>query len=185
MHGPVPYDPVKAHEYYMRTRELKGRRKSSSPPAAVRKAARNLTVSRSSAYTVKVNNKTVRLTQQQLEEQKAYAALRVRKIKSRLDELTTKLNGMMKKARKEKESINKKPTAADKSKSAREAKKYRKEHRQELANKAKAASKKSPEKKSATPRDPVAELERKISEVKGRLKAAVDRQRILNSATKA
>lgn len=27
MHGRTPYDPVKAHEYYLRTRELKGRKK--------------------------------------------------------------------------------------------------------------------------------------------------------------
>jgi len=30
MHGPAPYDPVKAREYYLRTRKLKGRQKAAA-----------------------------------------------------------------------------------------------------------------------------------------------------------
>lgn len=169
MHGKAPYDPVKAHNYYMRTRKLKGRHKGS--------------VARSPRYTVKIDNKNVKLTQQQLSEQKAYAAMRVKSIKSRLHEFSKKLNEMKKKAEEEKAQVNKKPTAADKSKVAREAKKYRERHKQELATKAKTASEKAP-KKSATQRDPVAELERKVTEVKGRLKAAINTQRALNTAVR-
>jgi hypothetical protein len=36
-HGETRYDPVKAHEYYMKTRELKGRRSSSQLKGAVKK----------------------------------------------------------------------------------------------------------------------------------------------------
>jgi len=32
MHGAKPYDPAKARAYYLRTRELKGRKKGTAPP---------------------------------------------------------------------------------------------------------------------------------------------------------
>jgi len=41
MHGPAPYDPVKAREYYLRTRKLKGRKKAAVvvPPKQVKSQA--------------------------------------------------------------------------------------------------------------------------------------------------
>lgn len=36
-HAKAPYDPVKAHEYYIRTRKLKGRQKKRKVPDAVKK----------------------------------------------------------------------------------------------------------------------------------------------------
>ena len=33
MHDRSPYDPKKAHEYYLRTRKLKGRKKGVTQPA--------------------------------------------------------------------------------------------------------------------------------------------------------
>ena len=36
-HEKAPYDPVKAHEYYIRTRKLKGRKKNQKTPDAVKK----------------------------------------------------------------------------------------------------------------------------------------------------
>lgn len=35
MHGALPYDPAKAHEYYLKTRDLKGRTAGAAQPATV------------------------------------------------------------------------------------------------------------------------------------------------------
>lgn len=177
MHGRVPYDPVKAHEYYMRTRHLKGRKAASS-------------------YTVKLaSGKTVKLSEKQLVEQRALIAKRVNDIKNRLTELNHKLVVMMSEAKKKKNAAkreaSKKPTAADKSKAAKESKQYRDTHKAEIAADAKKASRQasgSASKQESTKKsketDPVAALEHQISQVKGRLVAAVARQRALATASK-
>ena len=172
MHGPVPYDPVKAHEYYIRTRKLKG----SKPRLSV--VSKPVT-RRSPTYSVRLSSgTTVKLSQNQLKEQQAYAAKRVGDIKKRLGELGTKLRQLRANAKRKKS-----PTAADKSKAARESRQYRQKHRQELATKAKTArAQKSSTRK--TSKDPVAELEHKINQVKGRLQAAVETQRALITATR-
>ena len=177
MHDGVPYDPVKAHEYYIRTRHLKGRHKGS---VTVRSHTRNLS---KGSYTVRLRSgKTVTLTRKQLVEQEAYAAKRVADIKGRLDELSNKLKEMIHKAEKKKASEHKKPTAADKAKSAKQSKQYRQKHKQTLANKAKAAKDKTPAKKHTTSKDPVAELKSKITAIRGQLKAAIETQRSLTEA---
>lgn len=170
MHVQQPYDPVKAHEYYMRTRKLKGRKKGTT-------------------YAVKLSSgKTVMLSAQQLAEQQAYVAKRIIEIKKRLAELTAKLTEMKSKAKKEaaasKREANKKPTAAEKTKAAKESKEYRKEHKTELAIKSRQASKKEGSKKKSASKDPVAELGNKIAQIKGRLAAAVAQQRALTTASK-
>lgn len=186
MHKGLPYDPVKAHEYYIRTRKLKGRHKGHTAPNPPPKDS--LSVKRSPTFTVKVGKKgkSVRLTAQQLEEQKLYAAKRVSDIKKRLTELVTKLKEMKTEAELKKlglsKHVKKAPTAADKSKAARKSKQFRQSHKQSLATKAKTKHKKivSKSKKS----DPVSELESIITEVKGRLMAEVAKQRELFAATK-
>lgn len=164
------YDPVKAHEYYIRTRQLKGRR-AGSP-----------------RFTVRSRGRTVELTARQLAEERAYAAVRVKKIKNRLVELGVKLNQLKAEARekkaKSKREAGKSPTAAEKSKAARESKKYREKHQQKLATKRKGGSG-SGSKKSTSTSDPVATLEKTIAEVRGRLTAAVARQRALAAATRS
>jgi transcription initiation factor IIF auxiliary subunit len=168
MHVKAPYDPVKAHEYYLRVRELKGRGKGSQ------------------GFTVRSNGKETRLSQQQLVEQQAYAAKRVNDIKNRLADLTSQLRKAMSEARRKKaksdHEASKPKTAAEKSKAARESKKYQKKHQGELATKKKQADAKKS--KTKTKADPVAELEAKIEKVKGSLRAAVAIQRSLASATK-
>lgn len=178
MHDGAPYDPVKAHEYYLRTRHLKGRRHGRAVP--VRAHTRNL---KSSSYTVKLSNgKTVTLTRQQLVEQEAYAAKRVSEIKNRLAELSDKLKKMMHEAQQRKANANKKPTSADKAKAAKKEKQYRQKHKQTLANKAKQAkAKKAPAKKS-THKDTVAEVQHKITVIRTRLKDAIATQRALYAA---
>lgn len=177
MHDGAPYDPVKAHEYYIKNRHLKGRQKSSG---------RSTTVGLNKAnYTVGLKNgKTVTLTQKQLVEQQVYAEKRITNIKNRLNELTTKIKKMLKEAEQKKESVNKKPTAADKREASKESKQYRQKHKQELANKAKKARDKTPSKKTLTSKDSVVELKSKITEIKGQLKAAIEIQRSLTTAKK-
>lgn len=174
----IPYDPVKAHEYYIRTRQLKGRKKGSK---LVRTSNRSAV--KSPTFRVNLGNgKTVDLTAKQLAEQKAYAAERVTKIKKKLGELNTKLRKAMsearnKKARAEREG-KKAPSASDRSKAARESKEYRKEHKQELATDRKKEAKKSAKK------DPVEDLTDRITEIKDKLTDAVAKQRALSTATR-
>lgn len=165
MHGPRPYDPQKAHEYYLRTRKLKGRKKGST-------------------YTVKgPGGKTQTLSAKELAEQKQNSAERVAAIKEKLHKLTSELKKRMADAR-EAEAKNKKgPTAAEKAEAAREAKKYRDKNKQKLKNKAKSGggSKKST---SGSKTESVDELKQKVAKVKDILKSAVERQRSLSSATR-
>jgi len=182
MHGRAPYDPVKAHEYYIRTRQLKGRKKGSNVPQTPTGARK-----KSSKFRVSYEGgKTVELTAQQLAEQQAYAAKRANDIKKSLAELGTKLKNKIADAKereaKAKREAKKAPTAAEKSQAARESKKYREKHKTELATKAKKAG--SKESTTATSKtDSVASLEKQITEIKGRLTAAVAKQRALASAT--
>ena len=183
IHDGAPYDPVKAHEYYIKTRHLKGRHKGPSRPVTVRSHTRNVSRGKGSSYTVRLSNgKTVTLTRQQLVEQRVYAAKRVSDIKNRLTELTSKLKQMMQEAHKKKADANKKPTAADKAKAAKQSKQYRQKHKQTLANKAKAAKAKTPAKKTKTTKDPVADLQHKITAIKDQLKTAIATQRALSAA---
>lgn len=163
MHGKAPYDPAKAHEYYIRTRQLKGRKKGTS-------------------YTVKTGGGgTVRLSEQQLKEQSAYAAKRVGEIKSRLSELSAKLQEMKATAHRKKD---RKPTAADRSQTKRDARKYREKHRSELASKARRSTSKTHASKSHTKQSGIVELEHKIVKIRNNLRAAVAKQRALAAATR-
>ena len=168
MHGWAPYDPVKAHEYYLRTRQLKGRKKG-QPTFSVNKPG----------------GKTVVLTGKQLTEQRAYAAKRVNDIKQRLAELSSQLHKAMGEAREKKaksEREAKKPaTSAEKSEAARDAKKYRSQNKQKIANKRKSAARTEKTKKEA---DPVKALQTKIGQIKKRLSAAVAIQRALTGAVR-
>lgn len=166
-HERSPYDPIKAHQYYLRTRVLKGRKRATS-------------------YTVKLGSgKTVELTAKELTEQKAYAAKRVATILKKLDELNAKLRkaiGVAKeKKSKSKQETSKKPSASDKTESARESRKYRDKHKQKIATERKKAVTTVTTKSEK--KDPVTELEAKIEKIRTSLKAVIARQRALAGAT--
>ena len=170
----LPYDPAKAHAYYIRTRQLKGRRGAKAKPV--------------STYAVTENDsQTSVLTGQQLAEQKAFIAKRVTEIKKSLTELSRALKKAMSdaKAKKAKAAIDaaKPPTAVSKAQVAKDSKLYREKHKQSLATKAKVSSSKAT-KTTQTNTDPVAELETKITQIKSSLTAAVAKQRALAAATK-
>lgn len=163
-HAKMPYDPVKAHAYYLKIRNLKGRTKGQAEGA--------------STFSVRTpQGQTVKLSQKQLIEQQLYAAQRVAEIKKNLTKLGVELRKAIAEAKKKEAKSNKPETAADKSKAARDSKKYRKKHEGELSTKRKSVKKKAKA-------DPVAELKAKITQIKGKLVAAVEIQRTLASATK-
>lgn len=166
MHGPSPYDPKKAHAYYLRTRVLKGRKKGTS-------------------YTVKGSDGTTRtLSKKELATQKQNTAERVTKIKERLHELSGELSKRMAEARAAEAESKKGPTTADKTEAAREAKKYRDKNKQKLKNKAKSDAESKTPTTSEPKTDSVDELKQKVAKVKDILKSAVERQRSLSSATR-
>jgi len=119
MHGahpynPAKYDPQKAHDYYEAHKNLKGRphgskekdRKGRGHGAAKPAAA----------------NKISPAEQKQIDH-----------LKSRLSELQTRLHELLANAKKNSHKKDDHKTAADKSKDARDAKKYREKHKTELA----------------------------------------------------
>jgi DNA modification methylase len=98
-----------------------------------------------------------------------------------LTKLTHELALRLRAARKVQSHAKKAPTAADKSKASRDAKKYRSKHKQSLKTKAKTAQSKAPSKPTV---DPVVKIENTIQDVKTKLTAAVAHQRALMAATK-
>lgn len=117
------YDPFKAHAYYIRTRKLHPRQRGSGQPQVNRFRPQRLASSPS------------------VMKQKADLDAHISALQTKLAQLKAALNQAVKK-----ESATKgpkKPTAADKSKKARESKKYRQEHKQVLKTKAKQAAAKS------------------------------------------
>lgn len=167
MHGSAPYDPKKAHDYYLRTRHLKGRHRSAT------------------TFTVKkADGSTVQLSSQQLAEEKVYAAKRVSDIKNKLNELGHELQKRMQKAKAADAKAKKGPTAADKHKAAKESKQYRDKHRQQISNKRKRSSTKKKTSESHPNGSAVEHLTKRIAVVKGKLITALEKQRSLASATK-
>ena len=198
-HGPRPYDPKKAHEYYLRTRKLKGRKKGQYDPAVANLAKRLAGMSDSQIQDEIKKSKNpaerkligIMLSNRQkthgpkgpakvqaTPEQKQAAAKRVASLQTKLAELNQKLKVAMAKARESEAKKKRGPTQADKSKKARESKKYRDKHKQKLATKRKTAA--SKDKASGTSRaDSVSSIKSDIAETKGRLQKAIARQKAL------
>ena len=180
-HADGLYDPVKAHEYYMRTRKLKGRTKSSNHTTNVNRGSHETI---SPTYMVKTGtNKTTKLTAQQLEEQRVYAAARVQSIKKKLADLNRKLKEKIAAAQKREAAAKKPPTAAEKAKAARDAKIYRDTHKAKIAAANRKAAAKS-KAKTTKHTDTVASLKKDIAATQASLKDAVAKQRNLAAAKK-
>lgn len=198
MHAGLPYDPKKAHEYYLRTRKLKGRKKGQYNPHLATLAKRLAGMSDEQIHEEIKKSKnpaekkliTLMLGNRQKKqgkaptkpkatpEEKAAAAKRVTSLQSKLSELNEKLKTAMAKSRKSDAKKKHGPTAADKSKKARESKQYRQKHKQKLDNKRKTAS--SKDKASGRSRaDSVESIKFDIAETRGRLKKAIARQKAL------
>lgn len=184
MHAKEPYDPRKAHEYYLRTRNLKGRKRSFLEPTKGKQTRLGKRPSGRATYTINVGGgKTAKLTARQLKEQKIYAAERVTAIKKKLSRLNRELKDRIAEAKKAEMEANKPKSASEKAEAARESEKYRDKHKQELKNKGKKAAAKK-EAQIETKPDRVEELKTSIKRVQKGLAAAVERQRSLSTATK-
>jgi hypothetical protein len=129
------YDPAKAHEYYLRTRKLKGRPKGQSVDPRTGKTRE-------------------KISEDAKAKQRKELAARIQSLSKKLQRLEARIREMEhKEAREDRKSKAKKEraakerekpkTAAEKAEAAREAKKYRKKHQQQLKTKAKKASDKS------------------------------------------
>jgi hypothetical protein len=164
----APYDPVKAHEYYLKVRQLKGRKKGSAQPlpAGPRPKGGELQTPK---------------FQQKIKLEQSVVNLQAKLVK--LEELIKTKEAALKKNADQKKGAarTKKDTpksAADKAQAARESKKYRQAHKQELKNKAKASSHKSGGKKGgkkdgkSDKTKSVAELKSLAVRVKGELAIA-------------
>lgn len=193
MHGAKPYDPKKAHEYYLRTRNLKGRKKGQFDPKVATLAKRLAGMSdeqiqheirkskdpaEKKLIGVMLSNRQKKQKPKATPEQKQAAAQRVSTLQSKLAELNAKLKEATAKARKSEAKKKRGPTQADKSKKARESKQYRDKHKQKLANKGKTAA--SKDKASDRSRaDSVSAIKSDIAETKGKLHKAIQRQKAL------
>lgn len=247
------YDPKKAHEYYMRTRKLKGRKKGAEgmvptktgatpkadlatkqkawenflkslplaqegmPLPQVDKFVKSLRgksddelkaeITRLKAADAKSANpspkgglpamtvakilaqrgktqkpaqpKAKKLSAREKATQLTNVKKRISTLQSNIRDLESQLRKEQAQTRQTKAKAKRGPTAADKSKSAREAKQYRAKNQQKLKSKAKSGATK---KESAKKQDTVATLQRKITEAKGALAIAQTRQRELSKA---
>lgn len=174
------YDPIKAHEYYMRVRKLKGRRKGSEQPPPSQSSSRQ-------AKQLPPHRK-VKGTLAPKEAQKAKLKANIQSLEGKLhhlEELIRKKEATLTKDHQNAKSTAKKnhkskqQSAADKAKAS---KKYRQSHKQQLKNKAKtAASKKgggshgtkgAHGKNKPDAKKSIAELKALATKVKGQLAIA-------------
>lgn len=176
MHANAPYDPKKAHEYYLRTRKLKGRKPGAAqPPKLVPTGGRKLPKAPPKKHT-QISD----LSPQQKRELQVVARARVEKAQKKLNELNKKLKDKMAEAKKAERDAKKPKTAAEKSKDAREAKKYRQSHKTEISTKAKAkASSDKASGKDTASSNSVEGLKKQIAAAENELKVAKAKQKAL------
>jgi hypothetical protein len=172
------YDPVKAHEYYERTKKLKGRRRGSSQPTS--------NGQRPSGQDPRTGLTREKIAQNAKAKQRKELAARIQSLEGKLRKLEAKIREMeheeasedrrgkakQERAAKERE---KPKTAAEKAEAARESEKYREKHQQELKTKAKEASDKSgggSSKKSGSKTETVSQLRSLATKVKGQIAVA-------------
>jgi hypothetical protein len=174
------YDPVKAHEYYERTKKLKGRNKGQTVvpsgnrqgnPQDPRTGKTRKQISKDArAQQRKELKATIDSMQDRLKKLEALIKKRER------EEASEDRKGKAKKERTAKE--NEKPkSAAEKAKAARENEKYRDKHKQELKNKAKKDGKsgggsKKGSKDEKSSKKSVSELKSRATKLKGEIAVA-------------
>jgi len=194
MHGSHPYDPVKAREYYLKNRKLKGRKKGVAKGPALEKGVKRLVSKQGSpaqqarlaalhailnkAPKTSAKPRERKLPPKELKAQRAAVVKQISSYKKRLSELNKELKDKTAKA-KESERESKKPdSAAEKAEKARDSEKYRDKNKQKLKNKADDA--KGGDKKESSPKSSSVEsLKKEIAGVQRSLAAAVTKQRAL------
>jgi hypothetical protein len=172
------YDPAKAHEYYLKNRELKGRK----PGQAVVKAPPQ----KGSSQDPRTGKTRQQITKDARAKQRTELAAAIKGLQDRLN----KLEALIKKREHEESSQDRKSkakkersakerdkpkTAAEKAEAARENEKYRDKHKQELKTKAKKDGKSggsSKSKKDSGSKHSVSELKSLATKVKGQIAIA-------------
>lgn len=167
MHFEVPYDPVKAREYYLRTRKLKGRKAGKMDVPSSSKSGKEF---------VKNNPN--------LKKQKVNSAERVAVLTKKLSQLKALLKKQMAEAKEAEKEAKKPDTTAEQNKKSRENEKYRDKNKQKIKNKAKQAAAKKPDSKTSETKKAggeksVKELKQTIERVEKNLSAAIAKQRAL------
>lgn len=162
LHELTPYDPAKAHAYYLRTRALKGRKKGSAQDITARPFVSNVAIKQKQQLRAQIQAMEGKL-------RKLEALI----LKKEHEGASEDRKSMAKKERAAKEA-DKPKTAAEKADIARQNKQYREKHKQELASKAKSSggSKTSTSSKEATPEASVTELKTLATKVKGQIAVA-------------
>lgn len=133
VHANRNYDPVKAHEYYMRTRKLKGRKKGSDEEP---KSGNDSSAKGSSTKGKETKSKPTYSPSLQT---------KIANLKDRLAKLQARLREINQSSSNAKGSKEK--TAAEKAESARDSKAYRRKNKAKIA----AQAKKADAKKGPTP----------------------------------
>jgi hypothetical protein len=192
-HGPL-YDPVKAHQYYLRTRQLKGRRKGTAEDYDVDSRAENRAQQRRALAKVngadprtgkkmgQIHREARARQRKELTQQVDRLQARLGKLEALIQKRETEATSEDRKSKAKKERASKereKPkSAAEKAEAARESEKYRKKHKQELKNEAKDASDKSgggsssDKKKSGLKRRSTEDLKAMATKVRGQIAVA-------------
>jgi hypothetical protein len=150
------YDPAKAHEYYERTKQLKGRDKGSAEDSSGSGS----------------NTQTALAPDRQAA--RAAAAARVKSLNGKLAKLQAALKAARAKSSTSSKSSDKPSAGEANAKQKAANKQYYAKHKNEIANDRKAEAKSTPEKASAKaePRG-IEELESAIRNTLGELKAAI------------
>ena len=169
------YDPVKAHQYYLRTRKLKGRKKGRAEPSGAGRVVKTALASPAGKKPVSNNP--------QLQRQRQQAAARVSTLRQKLSELNTRLKEKMAESREAEAKEKKGPSSSEKREAAERSKDWRAKNQQKVKQQEKqraAKEKNQPEtKKSGGGEDSIEGIRTAITKVKAALDKAVARQRAL------
>jgi len=161
------YDPVKAHEYYERTKKLKGRRRGSSVDPRIGKTMGQI-------------SKDARAKQRkELAARIQSLSRKLQKLEAKIREMETKeasedRKGKAKAERAAKEA-DKPKSAAEKAEAARESEKYRDKNQQKLKSEAKDAKSgggSSTDKQAGSKKASVSDLKALATKVKGQIAVA-------------
>lgn len=172
------YDPIKAHEYYLRNRELKGRQPGSSDTPRMGNTRARGEDPRTGKTKEQIHKNARTRQRQELTKQIQGMEQRLAKLEALIkkrthEEASEDRKGKAKKERAAKEA-DKPKTAAEKAEAARESKKNRAKHQQREKNRDKESDKKDGKKdgKKKSGKHTVAELKVRVQQVKGQIQAA-------------
>jgi len=146
------YDPAKAREYYLRTRELKGRKKGSAPPPAKGRPAAKATVTKLST-----------------KQKAATTQAKIAALKKRLETLRDALAELVAAAKK-RSGVDPKDTKGGKGSGSTSTSKLTPKQKKQAAARSKEYYEKH---KDKTPDEQIKALEAQIKSIKARIKAAI------------